>query len=132
MDRTALLSAISSLATTHATVLSDIRTHVVAGQAGTPYDPSRLTFAGATLSPAAWRTVGRIELKGAEVDALISTCRRELSNSGDALASAVAAHQGTPQRIAEAMANVNADIASITAALALKSVSFSWSLLSAR
>jgi hypothetical protein len=48
------------------------------------------------------------------------------------LATATAQHQGTPQRISEAMANVNADIASITAALATKSVTFQWSLLPAK
>jgi hypothetical protein len=41
-------------------------------------------------------------------------------------------HQGTPQRISEAMASLNADIASLTAMLAAKSVTFQYSLLPAK
>lgn len=127
MTKEGILTALSGLATTHGSTLADIRARNLAGQAGA--DPGHPLFAGVTLSPSEWQTVGRIQRLAGEVDALFSAAQRELGSSGDALASAVAQHQGTSQRITEAMASLNADIARLTAALSLKSVSFSWSLL---
>jgi hypothetical protein len=44
----------------------------------------------------------------------------------------VAVHQGTPQRITEGMSSLNSDIASLTSALAAKSVTFLWASLPSR
>jgi hypothetical protein len=132
MTKTALLTAIAALATANESVLADVRGRVLAGQAGTPYDASRPLFAGVTLSPSGWAMVSRIERTAAEVDALIAGARRELANDGDVGATAVERHQGTPQAIGERMSSLNADISSLTGELALKSVSFSWSLLPER
>jgi hypothetical protein len=129
MTKEAILTRLTALSSAHETVLANVRTHVLAGQAPTPFDPAHLTFAGVTLSPGEWEMVSRIERTAAEVDALISDARRELSFEGDRLNSAVAQHQGTPELIAQLMTNLNADIASLTAMLALKSVTFQWSLL---
>jgi hypothetical protein len=132
MTKTEILTRLTALSSAHETVLGNVRARVLAGQAGTPFDPARLTFAGVTLSPSGWEMVSRIERTAAEVDALISTCRRELSFDGDMGATAVAQHQGTPERISAAMSNLNSDIASLTVMLATKSVTFQWSLLPAK
>jgi len=127
MDKTAILTRLTALSSTHESVLANVQSRVLAGQAPTPFDPARLTFAGVTLSPSGWETVARIERGAAQVDALFTAARRELSFEGDLLATATAQHQGTPQHISEAMDSLNADIASLTATLALKSVRFQWS-----
>jgi hypothetical protein len=132
MTKAQILTAISSLASANETVLGNVRTHALNGQAGTPFDPARPTFAGVTLSPSDWQTVGRIERTAAEVDSRIATVRRELNGDGGSQDIAVQQHQDAPQRIAEAMANLNSDIAAITSALLAKSVTFQWSLLPER
>src|SRR5687767_5737667 len=103
MSKAAILTALTGLESTHGSVLADVRGRILAGQAGSPYDASRLLFAGVTLSPSEWAMVSRIERLSSEVDALFATARRELSFEGDELATAVERHQSTPQRIHEAM-----------------------------
>jgi hypothetical protein len=132
MTRSEILTRLTALSSTHESVLGNIRSRSLRPQPSTPFDPSRPLLLDVTLSPDAWRTAGRIEQRGAEIDALFADARRELGFSGDMLAEATARHQGTPERISEGMASLNADIASLTAALAAKSVTFVWASLPSR
>jgi hypothetical protein len=127
-----ILARLTTLQTTHGATLSAIRVRSLAPQpAADPEDPP--TFAGVSLAPSTWELISQIEKLVGEVDHYFRSARETLSGASgrplDSLATAVARHQGTPATIETAMVNLNANVTSLTAALALRSVTFQWSLL---